>query len=293
MSDVLNLYLKLGPDKAIDMRFQQNGYSRLLSSIKKGFNLSEFLGLGADLHLVGLDTSHSPYWESPTTLAMYSSRSFANWRAFLEQSELDIGEFIECELERGPLAELGWTSDALCKLFQWDFEREYDLDWTLCCPDCKLITICPVQPAFREQLNKIKKDIHGGHVANARKNADQGSSINISDMHLQGADTISEAKVLGSQREDTENAAGSASMMVPVEDGTEELLSEGPAASERCEECSYKKNEQVCIDCWLYYEETGHRYGKHTTEEEKEEEEEMYGTDNPSEDDFSPFHIHT
>lgn len=278
-SDVLNLYLKLRPEKAIDMRFKQNGYSRLLYEVKSAFGLSEFLGLGADLHLLGLDSLCSPYWESPTTLAMYSSQSFAIWRAFLERSKVDIGKFIECELERGPLAELGWTSDALRKLFQWDVEREYDLGHNLDCPDCDEIQYFRVQPYWREQLDKIKKGIYERDLANGRTSAGQASSINIGDLHLKG--------------EDTKNAADSASTNQPVEDGTKELLSEDSPVSGSCEECSYEEYEWVCMDCWLYYERTGHRYRKHTTDEEEEEVVGVSDTVESSEDEFSPFYIHT
>ena len=49
-------------------------------------------------------------------------------------------------------------------------------------------------------------------------------------------------------------------------------------------DCMYREDEYVCMDCWLHYVRTGTRWSPDANSE---------GDDDESEDEISPFHIHT
>ena len=62
--------------------------------------LGMVLEKGPDLHQLGLDRSHTPQNESPTSLAMYSCWAFADELHQLATIEVEIMEFLDQELKR-------------------------------------------------------------------------------------------------------------------------------------------------------------------------------------------------
>ena len=54
-------------------------------------------------------------------------------------------------------------------------------------------------------------------------------------------------------------------------------------------DCAYERKEVVCMSCWIWYKENGKRF----TLSDSEDEHESGNTDEPSDDGFSPFIIHT
>ena len=303
--DISCSFLRLGPDKAIDICLYRGGYSKLLGAIVEGKDLSCFLGLGPNLHLVGLDEVYSPYEESPTSLAMYSGGAFANWRTYLKRSEVDLGAFIMCELEQGPLGQRGWDFDALQRLFHWDFEQCYDiLDCTHCC-DCG---VCPgvscqmegcgsahvayhfVQPYWLHQLEKIKSGVDPHDLCSAEVAGGKASSTNIGDSPFRRTIKTTRVGALRSQNEDNDVSASPESTKLTTGDDTEGSASESSGSSTTNMEFGYGRDEQVCMECWLHYQRTGLRYQDSPRTRYVEA---SLDTDESSEDDYSPFHIHT
>ena len=122
--DVFDFVLKI-LDSLIDARTEPDGYSTLLYSfhckhsyLRDGGYLNKLLTRGADPHLIGFKEESSPRKETPTSLAMYSSRAFVTWRNALLQISTDLELFVRKELQQSPLEQAGWHENSLLSLFQ-------------------------------------------------------------------------------------------------------------------------------------------------------------------------------
>lgn len=89
----------------LDSRLTVDGFSPILRSIaNENWNVVKaFTKYGADLHYVGKDIDYSPVEETATTLSLYSSRRFFEWRDILRDREIDIAGFINDELQHSRL----------------------------------------------------------------------------------------------------------------------------------------------------------------------------------------------
>ena len=79
--------------------------------------VSPVVARGPNLHPVCFCDSFTPYEESPTSLAMYSSRAFSCWLHALVKIEVDFESFIDQELEQNPKVHAGWGKETLLDLF--------------------------------------------------------------------------------------------------------------------------------------------------------------------------------
>lgn len=135
--DAVKSLLKLGGDGAIDAYAFRVYYPKLMRSIASRESLEEMSGLGADIYHVAFAIGWSPFWETPLSLAMYSSQASWIWRAFLRICKVDIDEFVEVSMEMkihrqdiiypmdnkwvlrpDPVEALGWNRDTLHKLLE-------------------------------------------------------------------------------------------------------------------------------------------------------------------------------
>ena len=107
----------------LDARATAESFSPILVSIvKENWNVVRtFAKHGADLHYLGNDIEYSPVKETATSLALYSSRSFFEWRAILRDLKVDIRGFIIDELKLGQLSIDGWNAETLQLLFELEF----------------------------------------------------------------------------------------------------------------------------------------------------------------------------
>ena len=186
--------------------------------------VSTVLARGPNLHRLCSWAGFISYIESPTSLAMHSSVAFRSWLHALVKTGLDIGSFIDQELEQNPEVHVGWDKQTLLNLFTHGDRPDLHFDYQLDCIDCKCMQsyFGPiVQPYWMHLLERIKKGSY------------------------------------------------------PYEPAQIEL--------------DYGKHEMVCIDCWLSYKRTGIRglrkdfwRGKKTSL-----------SDDSSESEYSPFHIHS
>jgi hypothetical protein len=135
--DIVNLFLGL-TDYGVNARTKPGGYSPLLREAVYLWDSDEvnmMLKKKADPHLIGFDGELSPRKETPTSLAMYNSCSFLNWRLALRESSIDLDTFVKKELHQGPLKKAGWTEDSLMSLFQLNIHPQFEPpDY----PTCKL-----------------------------------------------------------------------------------------------------------------------------------------------------------
>lgn len=85
----------------LDTRRTADGFPPILTcSAEENWTAVEgFAKYGADLHYVGKDVGHSPMEETITSLSLYSSRRFFEWRDILRDLNVDIAGFIKDELQ--------------------------------------------------------------------------------------------------------------------------------------------------------------------------------------------------
>ncbi|KAH8590571.1 hypothetical protein B0O99DRAFT_745104 [Bisporella sp. PMI_857] len=101
---------------------------------------------------------------TPTSLAMRSSLTFFHFRDILFQCSIQLSTFIEHELQRGPLANMGWTPPTLQRLFELDF-KPADIP-TFTCTRCKYPSRSSTEKTWQIFLEKV---IEGGDGINAIK----------------------------------------------------------------------------------------------------------------------------
>ena len=284
-ADFVDLLLGLSPAGALDDNagLLQHYSHTLLSHIKrhnwKIVNL--LLARGADPHRVYTNGFHSPVAESPLSLAMYSSWTFWDFRNALHGTDLDVKDFAHKELEEGsPLLDTGWQMETLTALFELEFEpdaspHETERD-SLHCDSCNwwLYQSVVVQPYWQVILESIKNGIYP-----------QGTCSDIQD----GQPKSQRLPAVPSLDSITNTADDSALSQDPA-------LSKNQAAHPDQESRTYgvdisstifDRKEGWCVECWLHFKKTGHRRSPATSETESSNE------DGTSEDDFTPYLIHT
>jgi hypothetical protein len=82
---------------------------------------------GLNLHILADDDYRGSQVEicrndSPTSLIMRYSHSFFLLRNLLRDLNMSLQEFVQDELEQGPLRKQGWTFERLLELFELDFK---------------------------------------------------------------------------------------------------------------------------------------------------------------------------
>ena len=261
LAEASDLLLDLGGHDIIDTGpFLREGVSllhRMLAFSSDEYYVNFVLSRNPDVHRLGLDTFLSPYKESPTSLAMYSWDAFISWLRALVNNKVDLESFIDRELGQNHEVHPGWVKETLLHLFTYDDWPDLQSDRFSACSDCKALHILiMVQPYWRHILERIRTRLQPYEPNTAG----------------------SEAK---EENDDNELAPESES-----DKDTSTYIARGPINSN----CLYDKREVVCIDCWLHYARTGTRK---LPVEELSESEHPASDDDSSEDDFSPFHIHS
>lgn len=291
LPEASDLLLNLGGGGIIDALGNDNDYTNLHFWLAYGEGASVVIKLverGSNLHRLCHDTQYTPYEESPTSLAMYSSYAFAGWAHALGNTEVDLEDFINQELEQNPEVHPGWEKETLLDLFTHGYRPDLHVkSWR--CDDCiQPVHIVRVQPYWRHLLRRIRK----GTYLDNHTLAPTGIDVDGKEEEelVTTGDTTSSRGDLNHEPDATGNvplvnlddlASGS-----ELEDDISEYSGMTPTQSD----CLYGKHEVVCMDCWLYYKETGHRFSPgawtHMLQDSDTDED-------SSEDEFSPLHVHT
>lgn len=333
LQEASDLLLNLGDAETINAGIQfRDGYTILHDFVAHAYSypVSTVLAKGPDLHRRGFNYRYTPQEESPTSLAMYSSWAFTEWLRGLVTIQVNLEEFIDQELERNPLVHTGWEKETLHDLFAYHHRRDLVVpgyacsDYTKCisgievqphwrqildvegypCSDCtKRIFGVSVQPHWRHMLERIKQridpddpgqtDSQEGEKENTdvRKIAETASS---SDDPTHEPDTTGNVLLVDSNELFSESDSKSESEL-------EEDVHGYPAMVPIRSDCVYAPNEVICVDCWLHYRRTGtrrpplpwkRRFAIDTDDDASSDEYSSSG-DESSEDEFSPYHIHS
>ena len=247
--------------------------------------VSFLLAKGMNPHRLDLRAMSTERNESPTSLAMYALRIQQIWLHGLSIGGVHLEDFVDQELKENHDLYPGWQKSTLLEaltysqhcvpLESWKFPN-----WS--CDDCtqdqaqSTLWFMQVQPYWRHRLERIK---HGINPENPDQNGRE--EIQITSTNLQGA---SEATYLAHQAESLNN-----SNHLDLEESlaTELDVHAYPPTVSIRSDCIYAANEIICAKCWLHYLQTGTRKKTLSLDEHS------VSDDEPSEDEFSPYLIHT
>lgn len=291
LHEASDLLLSLGGPGIIDRVGREvDAYTVLherLAYARPGDEVSVVVARGPDLHRQVFDTFYTPYVESPSSLAMYSSRTFAGWVHALVDNEVNLENFINQELEQNSELHPGWERDTLLALFTYDARPDLQVRGDLRCSDCiETIYSVRVEPHWRHFLDTLKEGLQPYHPVPAGSevgdngNAEPGSTGEI--VRTSSSDRIHEPYT-------TQNHPLNKLDELHCQSRSEDDTSEYSAMTSIASECDYGKHEFVCMDCWVHYEETGTR----GPPEDLSENEDFSPSDEASEDEYSPFLIHS
>lgn len=271
--------------------------------------LYRLLSKGPDLYRTSVDYDFTPHEESPTSLSMYSSWAFQDWRDGLDSIEADFEEFVEQELKRNHAVHAGWEKETLLDLFAYDYRPDFELRRSWECSDCsRNIRATRVQPHWRHIIERIKQGLDpdsstqtGSEVgeeedANSRSIAEAASESG--DLSLQGVSNSSpqtSSEVDEEKEVDSESEAASESGDLSFQDFYE-LFSESeedshgyPASVSIRSDCLYARDEVICMGCWLHYV----RYGTGRQPHARIQHSATDADEDSSSEEYSPFLIHS
>ncbi|MCJ1451865.1 hypothetical protein MMC28_002205 [Mycoblastus sanguinarius] len=297
LAEASDLLLNLCGDRIIDIApWDTDGYTILHQRLACGNDgdVSLLLARGPHLHRLGFDALCTPYKESPTSLAMYSSWVFTEWLRGLVNNEVDLEKFIDQELEQSHEVHAGWEKDTLLDLFANGDRPDLHVqkDRTTCSDCIRRFSRVQVQPYWRHLLERIEQRIHPdspastGPEAGEKENADSGS--------------IREAASSPSDPTYKPDTTGDVPLVkleeLPSDPDSESESEEGtsgyPAMISIRSECMYSRHEVVCMECWLHYKRTGTRRNRVSqdlgADEDSSGNEYSSLRDDSSEDEYSP-----
>ena len=246
--------------------------------------VNSLLAWGADPHRVYTDKNYSPVAESPLSLAMYSSWTFCAFRNASHGRDLDVKDFARKELKEGrPLHKSGWQMETLTALLEFEFEPDIAPNngrsryW---CDSCNRYMWSGqhcfeimVQPYWESFLESVKSGVSPHDLCSITQDE-------------QPSDSQRNLTVLSDSSTDTTDDS---------ELSQDPALSEDQAAHPDQESRTYgvdisstifHRKEIWCIECWYHFKKTGRRWSSASETESSDE-------DDTSEDDFSPYLIHT
>ena len=293
-NDALSNVLKVLPPG--DQSFIGDCGSVLLAVIATDLGTTnDLLMAGADPHHVGRCLWPSQCVESPTSMAMYNSKTFASWLKTLDEIGLDLKSFLDKEMKTSLLADKGWVRQTLYALFTWKFAHTaaFDFKRFVICGDCG--------KSILELNNGIVIDplwVHSLHEIKLGKNPEETAwALYVPfDEHMcddedpSGFDvalnTASSSASLSEANDQIKHASASSN----INSGIADDLSNNPKPDSNLPPCPYTPYETICMKCWLYFCENGVRYERiyksvYTTDSASD-------SDGSTEDGFSPFSVH-
>ena len=243
------------------------------------------LARNPNLHRTCSWADFTPYIESPTSLAMYSSVAFRSWLHALVKTGLDIGSFIDQELLQNSQVHVGWEKETMLNLFTHGDRPDLYFD-EFTCSDCKCLLGSlglMVQPYWMHLLKKIKVGLYPYDPTPTNSKVNEDENANLRSVGVATSSLIDLTILPNTTADDSLG-------------NLDEVLSELEPEDHNSEhsdilqtELDYGKHEAVCMDCWLSYEETGIRGLRKALNNSRN----TSLSDDTSESEYSPFHIHS
>ena len=319
-SEIIDVVIKMCGDQVLNARLQRgDGYAILQSMmLKPEQDVRLVLSKNHDLHRSCLHPLSSPQLKTAASLPMYSAWAFDLWLDGLCASGTGVDDFIEEELNKNFAVHPGWKKETFAQLFIGDWDRvsprrPCELGTEVPCSDCAVrhsLVSSPIriESHWRHEIEKIKE---GFHPCFPVQGGGEGPEDNISDIYSLAA-TVQSSNILIDWPQLTQSAVDS-EYGTQLDTGTDVDIHQYPSTVSLHEDCIYEKDEMICMRCWSHCLRTGTQYpvenlggvknvvfdcstgiqypyyperiGMLTYGAVPEEE--------PSDDDFSPFHVHS
>ena len=293
LAEASDLLLSLGGRGIIDIVPRlHKGYTILHKRIAYSvYDLSVVLTRGPNLHKLVFDTSKTPYKESPTSLAMYSSWAFAYWLRALIDSGVDLETFIDQELEQNLEVHSGWEKETLLDLFTCGDRPDLHMQNAVFCSDCdERFDSVRVQPYWRHLLDRIRERRKPGPPDLASSALDNQENAGLGGV----GEAVKSSSDPTKKLDTTENVPRANLDEIPSEPDLEDDRTECNRMTPIRSDHIYDWYEIVCMKCWLHYKSSGHRFAKGlSTDEDLSENEDSSSSDESSECEYSPFLIHS
>ena len=264
-----------------------------ISDVFREDSTSAIIARSPDLHRRGFSSSYTPFEESPTSLTMYCARAFSCWLRALAKADVDLASFIDQELELNLEVHAGWEKETLLELFAHGDrpdlhhpDRLGSFKWI--CSDClDEKSGVMIQPYWFHLLGRIKGKMHPYDPLSAVSEVDEDESDDLGSLGKAASCSTDLTPEPGS----TEIIPLPNSNEDPAESESKSEVdaSEKPALIQGGSVCLYGKHEVVCMDCWLYYQQTGIR----GPPEDLSETEDSSSNVDSSECEYSPYLIHS
>ncbi|KAG8533003.1 uncharacterized protein KY384_001785 [Bacidia gigantensis] len=266
--DIVRLFLQCGRKDAINSRDESGGYSGIhYRAAQTDDDLEIILKHFPDLHLSGLNPQASPVLETPTSIAMYSSPAFVNWRHDLYSTGIDMYAFINEEIQRKPLSEAGWTPETLTILFNFNVDPATRPEHYMYCPDCLMRwedKVIIVQPFWMHILTKIMSGLYdqallecemeGSWIENEDESESEDGRIESNEESRGGKGNVnSEPLPSGSVEDDFRDSSSTQASANDIPKSSGEYGGQDGTAY------SFDREEMICVDCWIRYRDTGQR----------------------------------
>ena len=294
LAGVADLLFSLGGSSIIDAVSDYcGGYPLLHDALARAWEEDEVRVLverGACLQQQYFSDEFTPYEESPTSLAMYSSRAFTYWLHAMVKIKIDFESFIDQELEQNPELHAGWEKETLLELFTHGDRPDLHFEQPCYCSDCKTRPECCgpfIQPYWRSLLERIKGRLQPYEFAPAYPELDEDDNADFCSV----GEATSCSTDLGSEIDTTEDGPPDSLDKVSSESKPKDETSEHSAMIHTESECLYGKHEVVCINCWIHFQRTGTRYQRDSDKDSAKNEDSSSSYDS-SECEYSPFLIH-
>ena len=275
LGEAYRLLVRLGIPKPMDIPLHgDRGYTMVhlcaLYTVSQE-DIRVVLAPRPDIHRLGLDSKVSPEEESPFSLVLYSSWAFEHWLNALALTRKGFEQSVTEEIERNHTIYPGWKKETLLNLWTYEYAIRYVPPYVRPCADCaKMFAAVTVQPHWRHFLERIKHGIDPYYSsAGAISEVDEEESLEGRSMAESVDNTEDPTNVddINSEMEaesDTGSALELESAWV-IEWQPEWQLRDAdphvyPATISLKSDCVYCPHEVICMNCWLFYIETGTRY---------------------------------
>ena len=258
---------------------------------------------------------------------MYSSSAFQNWRSALDKAKKDVGLIFDKGVKEGSISKAGWTHEKFQRLLDWKHSRIHD-GFKHRCGNCNYnIYDLSIQPLWVYSLEEIKRGVYPEEPALAsykKWEAEAGITFDMdstSVMSEEDGEEINEwceAPYLDGETkrnesfwfEPNEDIISSLrnDFLQHSKDGSG-LVFETSALNRKVNGSTSTKQfsladsrpspwlskwNVVCMACWLDFLDIDLRDpGREEMEFDAEHDESGSTTDVSSDDDFSPFLIHS
>ena len=275
LAEASRLILHLGGPELIDIPVYDDG----------GYNTVHFRAAGAegrrdidpvlahdpDIHRLGCDFEWSPEEESPLSLVLYSSWAFRDWLDTLATAGKDFEEFVSEEIKRNHAIHPGWEKETLLNLSTYDYLVDYDPLGSCQCADCNIGNYqIRVQPHWRHFIERIKHGIdpyYSPAEASSEVDEEESAESRITAEAEENTDDPTDLDDIGSE---TDSESGSESLSEFDELGSSSVWKPEwelghlnphnyPTTVSLQSHCVYCPHEAVCMNCWLFYINTGTR----------------------------------